>query len=244
MSSETSTPKGTPKGPEGTEKTRILSGLTHELRTPLGSILMMSELLAENGSGNLDEREIRYAQNIHRAVSDLLELVDQVGEMARFEAGRVKTESRDVEPATVVRRLEEEHSERNEDGIGRLEAEVAPDAPASLRSDPAKLQRTLGLLVESARKVSRDGTVRVRLGGAADGGLQVTVQDSGPPLTEEEAEALFLPFAAAGPRSSRQFGGSGLGLPLAQALAASLGGTLGATCTPEGCCYTLTIPQG
>jgi signal transduction histidine kinase len=250
--SASSTPKSpeAAEGPEGTEKTRILSGLTHELRTPLGSILMMSELLAENGAGHLDERETRYAQNIHRAVSDLLKLVDQVGEMARLEAGRVKIEHREVDPAALARRIRESHGVTDEgverDGP-RLSVEVAPDAPRTVRSDPAKILEALDLLLESAAKVSRNGEVRVRLagaGGAGGDGLAITVQDVGPPLAEGEWAALFVPFAAAGPRSSRQFGGSGLGLPLAHSLVTALGGTIAASCTPDGCSYTVIIPTG
>jgi signal transduction histidine kinase len=237
-------PVSTPKGPDGTEKTRILSGLTHELRTPLGSILMMSELLAENGADHLDARETRYAQNIHRAVSDLLKLVDQVGEMARLEAGRVKIELRELDPATMARRIEESHGPLAEEEGARLVVEVEPNAPRAIRSDPAKIQEALGLLLESAIKVSRDGEVRVRLGSAGEGGLAITVHDAGPPMAEDEWAVLFVPFATAGPRSSREFGGSGLGLPLAHSLVTVLGGTIAASCAPEGCSYTVTIPTG
>jgi signal transduction histidine kinase len=209
---------------------------------------MMSELLAENGAGNLDERETRYAQNIHKAVSDLLKLVDQVGELARLEAGRVKIEHRAVAPGSLAERVEETYGPLAEEEGARLVVEVEPSAPRELRSDPAKIHEALGLLLESALKVSRDGEVRVRLAGtggdAGDGALAITIHDAGPPLAEDEWAALFVPFAAAGPRSSRQFGGSGLGLPLAHSLVTSLGGTIAASCAPEGCSYTVTIPAG
>ena len=243
-----------PKGPRrttGTEKTRILSGLTHELRTPLGSILMMSELLADNGAGHLDERETRYAQNIHRAAADLLELIDQLGEISRIEAGRVHLGERALVPAQLGRHLEERYGAHAADAEIRLAVEIAPDAPASVATDGEKVARIVELLIDSAFKVSRGGRVAVEMappeGGAvlasgASAALEIRVQDSGPPLEGAEREGLFVPFGTAGARSSRQFGGSGLGLPLAHALAELLESSLTATATPDGCRYTLRLP--
>lgn len=237
-------PSPTPqKGPSGNEKTRVLSGLTHELRTPLGSILMMSELLAENPAGRLDDREIRYAQNIHRAVSDLLELVDQVGELARIEAGRMKVTATAVKLADLRARLEERYAARAEELGLTLAVEVAPDGAPSVTTDREKAERILDLLIESALKVGeRGGGVRIELAGAEDGRFEAVVGDSGAPPTDDEQQVLFEPFAAAGPRSSRRFGGSGLGLPLAHALAVLLKGELSAECSPGGCRFRLHLP--
>jgi len=232
-----------PKGPSGNEKTRVLSGLTHELRTPLGSILMMSELLAENPAGRLDQREIRYAQNINRAVSDLLELVDQVGELARIEGGRTKVATGALDLPDLRARLDERYRARaEEEGITLSVEEAAPTSAPAVTADREKIERIVDLLVESAFKgADRGGTVRIVLAGTG-GGFEATVQDSGAPPSEQEQEVLFEPFAAAGPRSSRRFGGSGLGLPVAHALATLLGGTLGAECLPAGCTFRLRLP--
>jgi len=227
---------------QGTEKTRVLSGLTHELRTPLGSILMMSELLAENGASHLDEREIRYAQNIHRAAADLLELIDQLGELSRIEAGRVHLAERELVPAELGRRLEERFGVHAADAEIRLAVEIAPGTPEAVPTDGEKVARILELLVESALKVSREGSVVIEMGSGEAAPLEIRVRDSGPPLGDDERQSLFVPFGAAGARSSRRFGGSGLGLPLAHTLAGLLGGELTAASTPEGCRYTLRLP--
>jgi signal transduction histidine kinase len=235
---------------KGTEKTRVLSGLTHELRTPLGSILMMSELLAENGAAHLDEREIRYAQNIHRATADLLELIDQLGELSRIEAGRVHLGERELIPKELGRHLEERYGAHAADAAIRLEVEIAQDTPAAVRTDGEKVARILELLVDSALKVSREGSVEIEMappdrsdGESGEAALEIRVRDSGPPLGDDERAGLFVPFGTAGARSSRQFGGSGLGLPLAHALAGLLGGGLAATSTPDGLCFTLRLPD-
>lgn len=238
-----------PTGPRGTEKTRLLSALTHELRTPLGSVLMMSELLSENANGNLGQREVRYAENIHQATRDLLELIDQLGEMARIESGRMEVNRRTADPREVVREVAESAraaGDRPEDAP-EVAAEVAPEAPEAVTTDPDKLRRLLGLLLESALAVSGGEPVRLRLGsgaGGAAGAAVFEVEDTGTALTDEERSALFVPFAAAGPRSSRRFGGSGLGLPLAAALAELLGGELTAARGGRGCVYRLSLPVG
>jgi len=243
-------PKGS-RHPKGTEKARILSGLTHELRTPLGSILMMSELLADNSAGHLDEREIRYAQNIHRAAADLLELIDQLGEISRVEAGRSHLGERALVPAELGRRLEERYAALAGDAEIHLAVEIAPGAPASVPTDGETVARILELLIDSALKVSQGGRVVIAMTRASpdtpleDGRpavLEIRVHDSGPALGDEERERLFVPFGAAGARSSRRFGGSGLGLPLAHSLTGLLGGELTAAATPDGCCYTLRLP--
>lgn len=230
-----------PKGPRGTEKTRILSGLTHELRTPLGSILMMSELLADNGAGNLDEREIRYAQNIHRAAGDLLELIDQLGELSRIESGRAHLGGRELVPSVFGQRLEELYGPHAADADSRLEVRIAPATPERIATDSEKVERILGLLIESALKVSAGGRVLIEMAPGGGDALDIHLQDSGEPLGDDEREGLFVPFGAAGARSSRRFGGSGLGLPLAQTLARLLEADLSVASTPDGCRFTLRL---
>jgi len=226
----------------------FLSGLTHELRTPLNSVLMMAELLTEalaasarEGGG---EREARYARNIHQAAEDLLELVNQAGELGRIEAGRWPVEARAVAVAALARRLEETATEDARAAEARLAVAVTAGAPERVKTDPEKLLRAAGLVVGAALHASRGGAVRVELAaGAGEGALELRVTDSGPPLTDAEQASLFTPFGGAGPRTARRFGGTGLGLPVAHALTHLLGGRLTAhPAGPEGgCLFVLSI---
>ena len=221
----------------------MLSGLTHELRTPLNSILMMSELLAEDPDGRLGEREARYARNIHQAAQDLLELVNQAGEIGRIESGRLALEVRSVALADLARRIEEEHREEAERARTRLAVTVAPGAPERVVTDPAKLVKAVGLVIDAALHAAKGGEVTATLEPASGGGVTVAVVDSGPPLSESECTALFVPFGGAGPRTARRFGGTGLALSIAWALAQFLGGELTARPAGEsGCRYLLTLP--
>jgi signal transduction histidine kinase len=227
----------------------FLSGLTHELRTPLNSVLMMSELLAETlaeaGRDAAGEREARYARNIHQAAEDLLELVNQAGELGRIEAGRLPVEARSLAVAELARRLEEAAAEDARAAEARLTVEVAAAAPERVTTDPEKLLRAAGLLVAAALHASRGGEVAVTLAaGGGEGSLELRVADSGPPPDDAERASLFVPFGGAGPRTTRRFGGTGLGLPVAHALAQLLGGRL--TAEPAGreggCLFVLSIP--
>ena len=216
----------------GASSSAMLSGLTHELRTPLNSILMLSELLEER-------LETRYARQIHQAAEDLLELVSQAGELGRLESGRLTAEAREAATADLARRIEEAAREQDVP----LVVESDPSAPEKVITDPAKLLRAVELLIAAAHHAAPGETVGVGLEAAPGGGLAVRVTDAGPPLAEHDRETLFVPFGAAGPRTARRFGGTGLGLPVAHALATLLGGTLTADPGPEGqgCTFFLTV---
>lgn len=222
----------------------MLGGLTHELRTPLNSILMMSELLGEDPEGRLGERETRYARNIHQAVQDLLELVNQAGEIGRIESGRIEVEARPVALADLARRIDEAHREPVEAAGTGLAVTVAPGAPEAVITDPAKLGKAVGLLLDGALSAAKGGAVAVTLEAETGGtGLRVTIDDSGPALSEAERATLFVPFGGASPRTARRFGGTGLGLSIAWALARLLGGELTAAPAGDtGCRFTLTLP--
>jgi signal transduction histidine kinase len=254
-------------------ETSILSGLTHELRTPLNSILMLSELLEESlgegaersagpggkpgegrpPAGGRAEREARYARNIRQAAEDLLELVNQAGELGRVESGRLPLEALPFATADLARRLEESFGQAAglgdstgaaHGGEARLTVARAAGAPKTVVTDPAKLLRAAELVVSGALHAAKGGAVAVSLEGGPAGGLAIRVADSGPALAPAEAEALFVPFAGAGPRTARRFGGTGLGLSVAHGLARLLGGELTAEPGPagQGCAFVLSIP--
>lgn len=227
----------------------FLSGLTHELRTPLNSVLMMAELLTESlaaaGRDATGEREARYARNIHQAAEDLLELVNQAGELGRLDGGRLAVEARPLAVIDLARRIEEAAAEDARAAEARLTMEVAAGAPERVTTDREKLLRAAGLLVGAALHASRGGEVRVELAaGAGAYALELRVADSGPPLTDAERASFFTPFGGAGPRTARRFGGTGLGLAVAHALAQLLGGRL--TAEPAGaeggCVFVLAVP--
>lgn len=230
------------------EKARFLSGLVHELRTPLGSMLMLAELLGENSSGRLGDRELKYVQNIHRATSDVLALISAVGFLNRIEAGRVEVLVSPVPVAALAAQLEEELQPLAEHKGLAFDVEVAPEVPEILRTDRKLLGRMVHELVSNAVQVTERGSVAVRLSApaAASPGagerFTLAVRDTGVAVPAESLDALFEPFSHANPRSSRKLGGTGLGLAVAQALARLLGGDLDARSEAGTVTLTAELP--
>lgn len=224
-------------------KTRFLSGLVHELRTPLGSVLMLAELLAENSSGRLTHREIKYAENIHQAASEVLALIADVGLLNRIEAGRVQPRLTEVAVAEVVEHLEGElRPGAAEKGLA-FDLEMAPDLPPALTTDRGHLERIVGELIGHALRVTEQGGVSVGLTRSGAGeSLALSVRDTGVEVAQDELETIFEPFSRSHPRNSRKLGGTGLGLTVARELARLLGGEIRARAEPRAVTVTLRLP--
>jgi two-component system, chemotaxis family, sensor kinase CheA len=218
---------------------RFVGALVHELRSPLSTLSMVAELLAENRSGHLDEKEIRWAGALAEAAADLGELLDQAGRLARIEAGRVTVHTREVSLREVLKELEEELSAVASAHRVALDWEVAGSGPSRLTTDRVLLAELVRALVHAALSGSHGGVVTVSVAAEpapGDSGpdqrtqVRFQVSDNGPTLGNAEAAELLLPFRRQDPRTSRRHGGIGLSLVVARALADLLGGEL----TAEG----------
>lgn len=203
--------------------TRFLSALTHELRTPLASLRMLAELLADAPQGHLGSQEKRYAENIQEVVQDIQALVGDVAELARLQAGRVQVRTDEVVLEELVDQVKE--SVRTwawERGIALTDS-LDPALPRLLRTDPDRLRKTLTLLLDVAvSHAESEVFFRLDLDG---GNLRVVISSNGPPFSEGALEGLFEPFDKS-LGTARRHGGRSLALPLAKELTQVLGGTL------------------
>jgi signal transduction histidine kinase len=205
--------------------TRFLSALTHELRTPLASLRMLAELLAEAPKGQLGEQGKRYTENIQEVVLDIQALVGDVAELSRLLAGRVQVRPAEVALEPLVEQVKEAVRPLAwERGIA-LQDSVDPALPQRVRVDAEHLRHALALLLgtAAARAVSAVD-LRFDLNG---GDLRIVLSSDGPPFPEAALHGLFEPFDN-GTLAVRQRGGRSLALPLANELARALGGTLAA----------------
>src|SRR2546423_1688843 len=238
-------------------KSEFLANMSHELRTPLNSLLILSNLLAQNEDGNLSERQIEFANTIHQAGADLLTLINDILDLSKVEAGQI-----DVHPSHVGISHVQDYVERSfrplaaDKELG-FEVSVAEDAPKSIETDEQRLQQVLKNLLSNAFKFTEQGGVTLRIERApkemvfaseilahADGVLAFSVSDSGIGIPEDKMKLIFESFQQADGATSRKYGGTGLGLSISREIARLLGGEIKAESTVgEGSTVTLFLPE-
>jgi two-component system sensor histidine kinase BarA len=202
-------------------KSDFLATMSHELRTPLNSIIGFSEVLL--AADNLTEKQHRYAGNIMTGGQQLLAMINDILELAKLEAGKMR-----LHPAVVSVPDVCEHAAamfRQQAEKKNIELKVQPD-PASppVRQDPGKLHQILVNLLSNAVKFTPEGG-RVTLKAAADGkDLVFSVSDTGVGIAPEEQDLIFEKFRQAANPLTREQGGTGLGLSIVRELAKLLGG--------------------
>jgi signal transduction histidine kinase len=209
-------------------KSEFLATMSHELRTPLNSILGFSEVLA--GIESMDDRQKRYVQNIQKSGKTLLEMINDILDLAKIEAGKMEIRLTEFSvqqivaaQADMVRPLAER---KNID----LDVSVDPDLPP-LRQDQARVQQILGNLLSNAIKFTPEGG-RVDITAARDAGdfLVMRVIDTGVGIAEEDQQVIFEKFrqgtmsVPTGDIMAREYSGSGLGLSIVKELCKLLGG--------------------
>jgi len=224
-------------------RNRFYASMSHELRTPINAIIGYNTLLLDNIYGPLNEKQVHGIQRTHKAAKHLLELVNDVLDLSKIEAGKIELSLQPVVfPALVedlfvtVRPLADEH--RTE-----LTMESETDGPRSIVSDPRRVRQILLNLLSNAIKFGEKKPIRVRVVARDDGGVDVSVIDQGVGISEEDLPRIFDEFVQVSNAHQRE-GGTGLGLPISQRLAQLLGGTLAVQSAPgKGSNFTLSLPK-
>ncbi|CAL9647521.1 HAMP domain-containing protein [Streptomyces sp. Tu 3180] len=235
-------------------KSEFLANMSHELRTPLNSLLILAQLLAQNPSRNLSPKQVEYAQIIHSAGSDLLQLINDILDLSKVEAGKM-----DVSPERVALRQLIEYVEATFRPMTMQKSldftvTTAPGAPADLLTDDSRLRQVLRNLLSNAVKFTERGSVELRIEPAADdevpegvvrGGSVVAfrVKDTGVGIQEQHLETIFGAFQQADGTTSRKYGGTGLGLSITREIAHLLGGAVTVdSVAGQGSTFTLFLP--
>lgn len=214
---------------------RLISGMAHDARTPLGSVLMMADMLADDPGGNLDAKQVGYARKIRQAVTEVRDLLETVNLIAKLTARRIEPSPAPADLRTLV-----------EQAVERSAAEPAvtldPELPAGVTIDAERFDAALVALLNAAYHASPDD---VRLAVSSAGGeLVCTLGDRGGAIGESERTTLFEPFSGTG-RRWRSQGGKSLDLALAHTLATWAGGRLELTrSNEEGTTFELAWPIG
>jgi signal transduction histidine kinase len=231
-------------------KSQFLANMSHELRTPLNSLLILARLLADNPEQNLTAKQVEYANVIHSSGTDLLQLINDILDLSRVEAGKMELHPERFRLRALVDDLRAVFQPLTEDkGLTFLAAPPAGELPAELYTDRQRLRQILHNLLSNAVKFTEQGRVELRItadaapaGGAARA-LAFAVTDTGVGISEQNLDAIFGAFQQADGTTRRRYGGTGLGLTICRELAAQLGGRITVqSAVGEGSTFTLHLP--
>lgn len=231
-------------------KSDFLANMSHELRTPLNSILILAGLLSE--SEELDAKQLEFAETIQQSGKDLLNLIDEVLDLAKVESGSLYTEMESISVTELVTFLERTFRPiANNKGV-EFVVEVEKSAAPTFTSDYTRVKQIAKNLVANAIKFTEQGAVTVTFSGAADtqgnpgqGYLAMAVVDTGIGIDEKDHNLIFESFQQAGRGSARQYGGTGLGLAISRELARHLGGDIALrSALGQGSTFTCFLPVG
>jgi signal transduction histidine kinase/CheY-like chemotaxis protein len=224
-------------------KTRFLSNMSHEFRTPLNSILALSRLLLDRMDGPLTGEQERQIGFIRKAAEDLAELVDDLLDLAKVEAGKIVIRPAECRIDRLFGALRGMLRPLLVNTAVTLVFEDATDLP-TLTTDEAKVSQIVRNFISNALKFTEHGEVRVSARPVPDGSaVAIAVRDSGIGIAPEHQEAIFEEFSQIEHHVQRRVKGTGLGLPLARRLAHLLGGTITLeSALGVGSTFTLTLP--
>ncbi|MBV9360088.1 MAG: MASE1 domain-containing protein [Betaproteobacteria bacterium] len=225
-------------------KSQFLANMSHELRTPLNSLLILAKLLSDNVGGNLNEKQVRFAQTIYASGMDLLALINDLLDLAKIESGAVTALNIGPAPLEDIKRELDRlfHQVALEKKLD-FAVDLAPGLPHTIRTDATRLKQVLKNLLANAFKFTPKGSVRLRIMRRGSDAVAFSVTDTGIGIPPEKQKIIFDAFQQADGSTSRQYGGTGLGLSISRELARLLGGELHLESMPgKGSTFTLVLP--
>ena len=228
-------------------KSAFLANMSHEIRTPMNAVLGFTDVLRRNIEHNEDKRR-QHLNTIHSSGTHLLNLINDILDLSKIEAGRLEVESIACEVYRVIADVVTVMRVRADEKAISLEYQFDGEIPATIQSDPARLRQVLTNLVGNAIKFTEQGGVRVvaKLVQEVDRPqMMIQVIDTGIGMTEEGTAKIFDPFSQADASVTRRFGGTGLGLSISKRFAEALGGAVTVSSqVGVGSIFTVTIDCG
>ncbi|MCW3080638.1 response regulator [Segetibacter sp.] len=228
-------------------KSEFLANMSHELRTPLNSVLILAKLLSENKDQNLTEKQVAHAKIIRKSGADLLELINDILDLSKIEAGKVDLHIENVSVETIATDLEQLFAVVAEEKGIKYEIEILDGVPENIKTDKQKVQQVLRNLLSNAFKfTSENGQVKLQFKKVIEDNkeyLCMSVADSGIGIPETKQQVIFEAFQQADGSTNRKYGGTGLGLSITKELMRILKGKLFIESQEhKGSNFTILIP--
>jgi signal transduction histidine kinase len=233
---------------ERTEKLRVansiksdfLSHMSHEIRTPINGVLGLAELmLSEKHTPETTQR----VEMIYNSGNYLLEIVNDILDLSKIEAGKLQLESLPISLNDLVSDVKSVFASHAKHDVVELTTMIADDTPTHVYTDPHRLKQILVNLIGNAYKFTEQGHITVSVTPLSDTTLKFSVSDTGIGISPDKIEHLFHAFTQADESTTRNFGGTGLGLTICKELVELMGGEIGVTSTlSAGSCFYFTLP--
>ena len=235
-------------------KSEFLANVSHELRTPLNSLLVLSRMLIENGEGNLNDKQIEYAQTINESGNDLLSTINDLLDLAKVESGKMEIVYEHVSLADVasyaMRNFEVQAKQKKLD----FDVFLDPVLPKSLITDKQRLNQILKNFISNSLKFTSKGYIHLdikrpngefkSLSLDSSNYIIFSVSDTGKGIHKDKQNLIFEAFQQEDGTTSRKYGGTGLGLSISKQIAQNLGGDIYVHSEEgKGSTFTLCLPE-
>lgn len=226
-------------------KSEFLANMSHELRTPLNSILLLSRLMSENNEKNLSNDQVEYANVIQNSGNSLLELIDEILDLSKIEAGKMQLEYTTIPLLQVMNDMNMLFLPMAGEKKIEFKTIVQPGTPELIETDKMRLEQILKNLLSNAFKFTEQGYVHLTVAPSAEypGNIEFTVKDTGIGIAKEKQRLIFEAFQQADGSTRRKYGGTGLGLSISRELSRLLKGDISVKSEPgQGSEFSITIP--
>ena len=236
-------------------KSEFLANMSHELRTPLNSLLLLAQSLTQNKDGNLTDEQVESAQIIHGSGSDLLNLINEILDLSKIEAGRIDLQLATVRIADLADGVRASFQHVVKEKELALNVVVQDEAPGEITSDRKRVEQVIRNLLSNALKFTEQGSVSVAFGRPVAGTdlsrselsvgtcLAIEVKDTGIGIAANQQRSIFEAFQQADGSTARKYGGTGLGLSISRELVRLLGGEIQLQSEADkGSIFTVYLP--